>query len=573
MPTEYPCVVAIDFGTTYSGYAFSTRTDYKSDPLRVVSSTWAGTRLISLKAPSCILFRPDRKFDSFGFEAEDKYMELTMDNEHNQWYFFKRFKMSLYNSKDVHRTTEIHDETKKPMRAMEVFASAIQYLKDHAMDCIKRRVMHLHEEDVRWVLTVPAIWDDAAKQFMREAAVKSGIPDKHLVLSLEPEAASMFCKYLPVELLMNTQSGKISCFQPGSKYLVLDAGGGTVDITVHEVLKNGKLKELHKVNGGAWGGTTVDKAFIDFIEKLTVNLPLSEYMDNNKEDFMDMMREFEIKKRSATPNMDSKITFKIPISLFEWYSRNKQMELREAIKGNQSLSGKVVLAGDKMRVDCKVVESFFDKTCSEIVAHMKNIFSEPMAKDISAILMVGGFSESAMLQDAVKKAFPTKRVIIPNEAGLAVLKGAVLFGHDSSVITARIAKYTYGLKFRKIYDQKIHPKERLDESGKHIQGVFGKLVEVGQSTSVEDRQEKRSYSPLHGDTAFTIKLYASPEKNPEYVDDPGCFKVGEVYVDCRNRDGSIGSASVWLVFGGTELEVHAENKCGEKTQASFDFLE
>ena len=28
------------------------------------------------------------------------------------------------------------------------------------------------DADVHWVLTVPAIWDDAAKQFMREAAEK-----------------------------------------------------------------------------------------------------------------------------------------------------------------------------------------------------------------------------------------------------------------------------------------------------------------------------------------------------------------------------------------------------------------
>jgi molecular chaperone DnaK (HSP70) len=28
------------------------------------------------------------------------------------------------------------------------------------------------EDDISWVLTVPAIWSDAAKQFMKEAAVK-----------------------------------------------------------------------------------------------------------------------------------------------------------------------------------------------------------------------------------------------------------------------------------------------------------------------------------------------------------------------------------------------------------------
>lgn len=37
--------------------------------------------------------------------------------------------------------------------------------------------------------------------------------------------------------------------------------GGTADITVHEKVKGGKLRELHQATGGACGGTAVDAAF------------------------------------------------------------------------------------------------------------------------------------------------------------------------------------------------------------------------------------------------------------------------------------------------------------------------
>ena len=33
------------------------------------------------------------------------------------------------------------------------------------------RLSGLAEDDIHWVLTVPAIWNEPAKQFMREAAV------------------------------------------------------------------------------------------------------------------------------------------------------------------------------------------------------------------------------------------------------------------------------------------------------------------------------------------------------------------------------------------------------------------
>lgn len=36
----------------------------------------------------------------------------------------------------------------------------------------KKQMTGIEESDVMWVLTVPAIWDDKSKQFMREAAEK-----------------------------------------------------------------------------------------------------------------------------------------------------------------------------------------------------------------------------------------------------------------------------------------------------------------------------------------------------------------------------------------------------------------
>lgn len=40
----------------------------------------------------------------------------------------------------------------------------------------------------------------------------------------------------------------------GTRYMVVDCGGGTVDITVHELSdRHGTLRELHKATGGPWG--------------------------------------------------------------------------------------------------------------------------------------------------------------------------------------------------------------------------------------------------------------------------------------------------------------------------------
>jgi hypothetical protein len=59
----------------------------------------------------------------------------------------------------------------KSMQALTVFSLAIEFLKEHLMKKIHLGMKGmLSDEDVYFVLTVPAIWDDPSKQFMREAA-------------------------------------------------------------------------------------------------------------------------------------------------------------------------------------------------------------------------------------------------------------------------------------------------------------------------------------------------------------------------------------------------------------------
>ena len=56
-----------------------------------------------------LLLDQDRKFDSFGFDAEEKYGDLLMDEEAEGWSLFRRFKMVLYDNpvstEDTTRTT------------------------------------------------------------------------------------------------------------------------------------------------------------------------------------------------------------------------------------------------------------------------------------------------------------------------------------------------------------------------------------------------------------------------------------------------------------------------------------
>ncbi|XP_017159142.1 heat shock 70 kDa protein 12A-like, partial [Poecilia reticulata] len=193
-------VIAIDFGTAFSGYAFNiTPRKEKSEPYLPRWGKEYG--LDSPKTPTCILFNEDETCLSFGYEAKMTYKEMSGE-EAKKHYLFEDFKMVLY-SKKLSSDLEINDASGKSMKALKVFSESLRFLKEDALRTISRNTEGkiFLAFDFTWVLTVPAIWDLSAKQFMREAAMQAGIitegDEEKLVMALEPEAASIWCKKLP----------------------------------------------------------------------------------------------------------------------------------------------------------------------------------------------------------------------------------------------------------------------------------------------------------------------------------------------------------------------------------------
>lgn len=55
---------------------------------------------------------------------------------------------------------------------MLIFTLSIRYLKDHLLEVIRSLSDKTNVDDIDFVLTVPAIWSETTKLFMREAAIQ-----------------------------------------------------------------------------------------------------------------------------------------------------------------------------------------------------------------------------------------------------------------------------------------------------------------------------------------------------------------------------------------------------------------
>lgn len=177
------------------------------------------------------------------------------------------------------------------------------------------------------------------------------------------------------------------------------------------------------------GSTNIDKAFRDLLAAIVGNDIMDDFQHHNMLDYNDMLKRFELKRRLFQNDMKEKIILQVPASLIEMFEKAKGKRIKDHLLTKPEYNGKVYWVGDKLRIDPNIFKGLFRETFDKIASHLKSLFSRPEFKDVQNILMVGAFSESLSLQDFIIKTFLSKRIIIPQDASLSVLKGAVILGH------------------------------------------------------------------------------------------------------------------------------------------------
>ncbi|XP_063406265.1 heat shock 70 kDa protein 12A-like [Mytilus trossulus] len=473
-------------------------------------------------------------------------------------------------------TTEmtLDDLSGKPVAAIHVFGLSIKALVDHLMDMVKIRGSSLKMNEIQWVLTVPAIWTDNAKQFMRKSAEMAGIPPERLILALEPEAASIFCQYLPTEKLQGIEQG-FSMAETGTKYMVVDLGGGTADITVHEKMADGKLKELCRANGSDCGGTSVDGRFFQLLVKILSGPLMKSLRDENLSAYLDLFREFETVKRTIDSSKAGKINMTVPYVALDKMCKRILKEDFPSVVESSIFAKEISLRGDKIRIDVDRMIKLFKPTIDSIIALMKEVLKDKTASGVTLILLVGGFSECRLIKESVHQVFTNKKIIIPDEAGLCVLKGAVLFGHRPDYIQSRVMRFSYGLESSHPFNEKKHDIKYLEEINgeKKCRKIFSKLVSKDEAVQCGKKVIKEFFTLFEQQEMLNFELFISTDVNPRYVDEVSCTFIGEMKMKLPSTCMEKRYVDVEIVFGNTEIEMTAvDRKSNEKISSSFNLV-
>ncbi|KAJ5544066.1 actin-like ATPase domain-containing protein [Penicillium frequentans] len=376
MGKEHDVVVGIDFGTTYSG---------------VISY--------------------EKEISKWGYQVGPL------------WEVIRGSKLLLDESQDPEYAPSLSSKSlliKYGKSAVHVSGEYIGHLVLHVKDTLRRRFGEVAKSmRLKFVLTVPAVWSDKAKDATLRAAMIAGIEPQQIFLVSEPEAAALHS-------LQTIQPNSIA--KKNDVFVVCDAGGGTVDLI------------SYKVQG-------LDPLSLEEVTEGTGAVCLSEYQGlpaKSKESALSFWRDMikpNFGEESDCDVLD--VDHYIPLP-----GAGDQPD--KNIEG-----GFIHLEGEEIK---EIFEPIILKVEELVRAQLESIAH--LGLNSKAIVLVGGFGSSGYLFKRLKDCNYSIAILQPPNAWAAVVSGAVLHGLEGNRVEARFSRSWYGVSSRTKFDKNHHAQRR-----------------------------------------------------------------------------------------------------------------
>jgi len=318
------------------------------------------------------------------------------------------------------------------------------------------------------------------------------------------------------------------------------------------------------------GGLKVDQLFEDLLEKLFSKTNIKQIKVQAYEEWMKVKADFEKgKKIIVGGTIDDKIF--IGTSKQCPWQRKHFNSLSNNVKEGVELK-----KNGRLVISTSIIKDMIRKVACSIRNHVAGILSEIDITSLDAILIVGGFSNSAIVLEEMGKLVNDQvPIIVPGDGELSIVKGAVLFGWKSNVIRTRKIRMTYGICADNYFIEGYHEPSRIivDKVGRRCcKDCFCKLVTINQNIEVDQPIEFISTHTYEDGAYSTIQLLATKNESPRYKDDEGVQEVGRVLIPkIKERQGK--KIITNFYFGDTEIYIHVfDETSGETYEKEIDFM-
>ncbi|TKA51123.1 hypothetical protein B0A53_05941 [Rhodotorula sp. CCFEE 5036] len=406
--------VGIDFGTTFSGVAYGSNRQMGGSVRQILN--WPGTYETYRKVPTAIVYYqaiPAEEAVIVAWGIEAKAMTLRPGFYKVEW--FKLFlDPAVLREGRLATSARLPDlpPGKEPIDVVTDYLSCLwQYAKERITEEIGS-VADLESADV--ILTVPAAWDAAGCQLMRNAAINAGMVQsaragdrswrERLRIITEPEAAAIHASTL----------SSLFKLKASQTFIICDAGGGTVDTAVYKLI--GQLSQLEIAEMCARSGANCGSLFLDLrFEALVKNLLRDHPVHLDEPSLIAFRHSFaDCDKLMYRGEADDDTGF-----------RFNCFNIEDAHDPEIGLEfGELVIPGSVLRRDV------FDPVIEDVLALLQHQLAKLPVGKVDALILVGGFASSSYLCSRIQATFGSQIPIVarPTDADVATLQGAARYG-------------------------------------------------------------------------------------------------------------------------------------------------
>ncbi|CAL3962247.1 hypothetical protein PZA11_000539 [Diplocarpon coronariae] len=514
-------IVGIDFGTTFSGvaFAFATNSEAKED----IITEWPGAgSYTKQKIPTVLYYDQYQKVVGWGPDIADALAPTGYPKpgvQKVEW-----FKLQLMLSGNTY-IDPINLPPLPPGKSeIDVAADYLFKLRQAMRTQLQKalgEVFNREERNIRYYLTVPAIWNDAGKAATRAAAIQAGFlrdeNDNRLTLITEPEAAALFC----------SKAGLLN-LKVHDAVLIVDCGGGTVDLIAYEVEEESPftVSECTAGSGDSCGSTALNRNFSNILRTKIRKMKLPDGSKTAGRVYAKCIMDFENRIKADFRNNNQKWAVDVGI----------EAEFPEAgiEEGYMTFTNEEIL-------QC------FEPVVNRILELVRNqiIAIQAQNRTLQNVLVVGGFGASEYLFQQIKLHVPPQfqaKVVRPMDSVAAIVKGAVTAGITERVVTSRVARRHYLMATLQPFKEGHHPEAyrvpSLDgkDRCKFTRQIFvqkGQRVKIGEPVKVSFfRQVAPGATLMYEDI-----LYACDDDVcPEYTKDPRVKEVVTLTSDLSRKN-------------------------------------
>jgi len=553
--SSFDYIVAIDFGTTRSAIAFTiiNSSDFqrggKKVNLNIFTKGACSSKQEISKVPT-ILVMEEGAPDQIGWRALK-----TADDEGKQGYFARDFKMLLdiknrvikENSSSIKLKDTLvplspiqRDQSPKSLPLIDLVKRYLKVAGDLGYEaltnqCKSQSIPVPDKSSVKWIVTVPAIWTDQARIFMREAVIEAGLVPmendsedstftKQIGICLEPEGAALFA--------FANYGGDKSDLKD-KNLLIIDLGGGTADITYHTISSYARLadivtlEEVQPPSGGAWGGRLILAEF----ENLVLKPLLGAQWDKLANDPIIRLLILETVEQyllQMSPKEDQGDFF-FPNLITQLEQSDIHLDLLAVTETvNQGLADnekiQYIANRRKFRFPRALVKRCFNVVLDPLLAHLKKLVDDSRNTEyrLHMACLVGGLGSNEYIQHSIAQFFAKYNDIqfLPGgaESSVAIVHGATRFGWDSSAFGARRARTNYGLQLYNRNDVK--------------NSFFSLMIKKNEDLrKLREKEPFGPYNPVSETTSqVSVAMYESDDGSVKFTTDPKCALVADVVI-------------------------------------------